>query len=227
MRRRTTLVLLGACLSLWVCQRPAAAAAMPEYSAEALYDQGNAYARAGKPGLAILNYERARLLAPGDPDLEANLRYVRRSSHLPDEPRPWFYRAATTASPTVTTWLGVAGILCAGAALLAGRRFPRRAWTRRSLALAGAALIGLWCCNGMLLWPLLHEAVVLTAATPVRVSPVPMGDPIFELPEGQTVWISAQHEDFVLIETIAGRTGWVSGTNLAPVAPGGPTNLSF
>ena len=33
----------------------------------------NSYARAGKPGLAVLNYERAALLAPDDPDINANL----------------------------------------------------------------------------------------------------------------------------------------------------------
>ena len=32
------------------------------YSAAGLYNLGNSYARAGKPGMAILNYERASLL---------------------------------------------------------------------------------------------------------------------------------------------------------------------
>jgi len=32
-----------------------------------LYNLANAYARAGKPGLAVLNYERAKLLEPNDP----------------------------------------------------------------------------------------------------------------------------------------------------------------
>ena len=57
---------------------PSHAASAPEgYSAPALYNLGNAYARTGKPGLAVLNYERARLLDPSDPDLETNLRHVR------------------------------------------------------------------------------------------------------------------------------------------------------
>jgi len=36
----------------------------PAYSADGLYNLANSYARAGKPGLAVLNYERASLLAP-------------------------------------------------------------------------------------------------------------------------------------------------------------------
>src|SRR6202161_2860169 len=49
----------------------------PRYSADGLYNLANSYARAGKPGLAVLNYERAALLAPDDPDINANLAYVR------------------------------------------------------------------------------------------------------------------------------------------------------
>ena len=63
------------------------------YSAAGLYNLGNAYARAGKPGMAVLNYERASLLAPNDPDIEANLRAVREPLHLRSESRNWFERA--------------------------------------------------------------------------------------------------------------------------------------
>jgi hypothetical protein len=71
----------------------------------------------------------------------------------------------------------------------------------------------------MVLWPKLHEAVILREATPARVAPVPMGDPLFVLPEAETVRITAEHEDFVLVRTRAGRAGWVLRANLAPVVP--------
>ena len=49
------------------------APAQAGYSAATLYNYANAFARAGKPGFAVLNYERARLLDPSDPDIDANL----------------------------------------------------------------------------------------------------------------------------------------------------------
>jgi len=85
--------------------------------------------------------------------------------------------------------------------------------------IAGAVLAGFTLSNGLVLWPKLHEAVILTAATPARASPVPMGDPLFVLPEAETVRITAEHDDFVLVRTRAGRAGWVSRANLAPVVP--------
>jgi hypothetical protein len=189
------------------------------YSAAGLYNLANSYARAGKPGMAVLNYERARLLAPNDPDIDANLRYVRESSRLPSESRNWFDRTFRLASPALLAWIGVNGLLIAGGSLLAGRFYFRYRWLRLATTIAGIAMAALTVGNGILVWPKLHEAVVITATTPVRVSPVPMGDPLFVLPEAETVRMTAEHEGFVLVQTRAGRTGWVSRSNLAPVVP--------
>jgi hypothetical protein len=73
--------------------------------------------------------------------------------------------------------------------------------------------------NAMLLWPRTHEAVVLIDQTPARVSPVPMGDTAFELREAETVTMTAEHEDFVLIRTRGGLSGWVARANLGAVVP--------
>jgi hypothetical protein len=189
------------------------------YSAAALYNLGNAYARAGKPSLAVLNYQRARLLAPFDADLEANLRFVRESAKLPAAPPTWFERTFEFASPTVLYWSGSFGVLLAGACLLAGRLTARARGLRRVGIAVGVALAGLTVGNALALRPLLHTGVILTAATPARVSPVPMGDPLFTLPEADTVQMTDEHEGFVLIETRDGKTGWVAAANLAPVVP--------
>jgi hypothetical protein len=187
------------------------------YSAAGLYNLANAFARAGKPGMAVLNYERAGLLAPNDPDIEANLRLVRESTHQPVKSRNWFERIATMASPQATAWLGVIGVLIVGAGWLTGVLSVRYRWIRRMGTVAGIGLVGLTFCNAVVLWPTLHAGVIISAQAPVRVSPVPMGDSLFVLPEAETVAIKAEHEGFVLIETRAGRTGWVSRANLASV----------
>src|SRR5580658_10885631 len=67
---------------------------VPRYSADGLYNLANAYARAGKPGLAVLSYERAALLAPNDADIDANLAYVRAGAGVRPEPRNRFARIA-------------------------------------------------------------------------------------------------------------------------------------
>lgn len=189
------------------------------YSAAGLYNLANSYARAGKPGMAVLNYERARLLAPNDPDVEANLQFVRSSAHLPAETRSTFERVAGTASPLLLAWVGLAGLFIVGACVLAGRSSVRHRRLRHAGILLGVGMVCLTVCNGLALWPKLHAGVVIAAATPVRVSPVPMGDALFTLAEGETVKLGAEHEGFTLIRTRGGRSGWVSKANVAPIAP--------
>lgn len=218
MNRRAGAAALVVCLLMGAVQIHAES--KPDgYSAAGLYNLANSYARMGRPGMAILNYERASLLSPGDPDVESNLQYVRTSAHLPSETPGILDWIARIASPFLLSWLGVLGLTMMGASLIAAKLAPRHRFMRGIATLLGLSMLGLTICSGLALWPKLHEGVVIAAATPARVSPVPMGDALFTLPEGETVKIAAEHEGFTLIETRAGRIGWVSHSNLAPVVP--------
>jgi hypothetical protein len=192
--------------------------AQPGYSAPALYNLANAYARGGKPGLAVLHYERARLLEPNDPDIEANLHHVREASGLPPESRNGFERMAGFASPRLLAWVGVLGLAVAGVSALARRSYPRHRRKLLTATLLGVSLLGVSVANGVALWPVMHEAVI-TQAAPVRVSPVPIEEPTFVLPEGAVVGMSAEHDGFVLVRADSGRIGWVPSANLAPIVP--------
>src|SRR5271170_4000942 len=86
--RTPQIPILIAGLALWAAQA-CAQSSQPAYSADGLYNLANSYARAGKPGLAVLSYERAALLAPDDPDINANLAYVRTSTCAHEAARPF------------------------------------------------------------------------------------------------------------------------------------------
>jgi hypothetical protein len=217
MTRRAPWGILGLALTLSGFASHAAPA-QPGYSAPALYNLANAYARAGKPGLAVLNYERAKLLEPNDPDIDANLRHVRETSGLPPESRSAFERMAKFANPQILAWMGVLGVGIAGGSALARRWYPRHRRKLLATTLLGICLLGLSSANGVALWPIMHEAVI-TQAAPVRVSPVTIGEPLFVLPEAAVVRMSAEHDGFVLVRASSGRSGWVPSANLAPIVP--------
>src|ERR1700723_3809979 len=207
--RASKIPMLIAGLVLWAGQA-FAQPSQPPYSADGLYNLGNSYARSGKPGLAVLSYERAALLAPGDPDINANLEYVRASAHVSVKQRNRFVRLARATSPTSAAWLGVLGLALVGIGLVARRIAPRFLWISGSGILLGVALIALTASNAMLLWPRMHDAVVLIDQTPARVSPAPMGDTAFVLREAESVTMTAEHEDFMLIRTDGGLSGCVA-----------------
>jgi hypothetical protein len=135
------------------------------------------------------------------------------------EPRTRFARIAQAVNPASAAWIGVLGIALVGVGLLARKRAPRFRWLWAGGILLGVALIALTVSNAMLLWPRMYEAVVLINQTPARVSPVPMGDTAFVLREAETVTMTAEHEDFILIRTRGGLSGWVARANLGTVVP--------
>jgi tetratricopeptide (TPR) repeat protein len=224
---RACSAVLGGCLTLLALSGGGArAAALSDgaaagYSASTLYNQANADARAGKPGLAVLNYERALLLAPNDADIRANLAFVRAGLSLPAESEPWFSRAVRIANPDALAWTALAGLLAAGVSLLASRRYANHRFALRALAALGISAIGLTLCNTVTIWPSLHEAVVIAHGTAAHVAPAGNGETLFSLPEAETVAMGAEYQGFVLVQARDGRTGWVSLTDLAPVLPKG------
>jgi hypothetical protein len=210
--------MLVAALVLWAGQA-FAQPSQPSYSADGFYNLGNSYARVGKPGLAVLSYERAALLAPDDPDINANLAYVRASAHIPMKPRNPIARLGQAARPTLAAWLGVLGLALVGIGLVVRKLTPRFLWIARGGILLGIALIAVTVSSAMLLWPRMHEAVVLVDQTPARVSPAPMADTTFVMREAESVTMTAEHEDFILIRTGSGLSGWVARANLGAVVP--------
>ena len=206
---------LGLCWAAGSAYAVAATTGDPQ-SASALYDAGNGYARQGRAALAILYYERARLLAPTDPDILANLRHVRASAGLPPGTGTWWASHARVANPNIMFLVGVFALGLAGAGVLVIRfhsRLRRAGWIA---AVSGAVLLGVALDDALATWPIMHEAVVLHG-TAVRASPVAGGDSLFTIPEGQVVNTMDNYHGFELISTDAGRTGWVQQADVAAV----------
>jgi hypothetical protein len=168
----------------------------------------------------VLNYERAKLLAPNDPDIDANLRHVRESAGLSLPPTNRLAAALTTlANPTLLTWIGVLGLGLAGLSLLARQAFPAHRAKLLLSAIVGLCFLGVTLVSGASVWPTLNTAVVVGHSVPVRVSPVLIEETLFVLPEAETVSVRGEHDGFMLIKTPTGRTGWAPSANLALVIP--------
>jgi tetratricopeptide (TPR) repeat protein len=71
-----------------------------EVSAEVYYNLGNAYYKSGKLGLAILNYERARKIAPEDEDILANLKLANQKTEDKIEAAPQLFLTEWKSSIT-------------------------------------------------------------------------------------------------------------------------------
>ncbi len=185
-------------------------------SAAGLYNAGNSFARQGDVPMAILNYERARVLAPNDVDIKANLEHIRAGAGLPTQTGSWLENHARLGNPNVLYWSGVVGIALLGTSVLVLSFSERRRLAGLIAAVIAAPLCVAAIVDCIATAPVLHEAVILRASA-VRVSPVPGGDTLFTLPAGQVVSVTDDYQDFKLIKTDAGRLGWVAAADVAPV----------
>jgi tetratricopeptide (TPR) repeat protein len=189
------------------------------WSAPVLFNLANAQQRAGQIGQAILNYERAALLAPGDSDIAANLRLARQKAGLATEPRSW--------SESVKQLLTLNGWFCfaAVALFLMAVTLPLkqlRPGMSQALNRGSAPAVFALALATMAMavhWPDLNRAVIIVPEATAGVSPVTMAQPVFKLRAGEAVRLKLTHGAFALLENGAGHEGWVKASEVARVIP--------
>jgi hypothetical protein len=159
------------------------------------------------------------LLAPNDADIAANLHFVRAKAGLPDASESWLTRSLTCASPNKLAWLGSFGLMLAGLSMLLVRLYPQRRLALISLTCVATLLVATAIGSAVMTWPRVNQAVVISREAPAWNSPVPVADPAFKLHEGETVEVRAEHQDFALVQTSTGRSGWVARADLSRVVP--------
>jgi tetratricopeptide (TPR) repeat protein len=206
---------IGSASSAAPVDRPAIGSA---YSAPALYNLGNYYARAGRPAMAVLNYERALILAPTDPDIQKNLSHVRESAGLPALHSGWLNQHDRLANPNTLYWIGVLGLALTGGTLLLRRPHSKHRTLLAGGAVVGGLMMALSLGDAIATAPTLHEYVVM-AATPARSSPTSAVEPLFTAPLADVVNVRDEHQGFALIRDTQGREGWVARNDLSPVIP--------
>lgn len=178
------------------------------------YNQGNAWLRAGRIGLAIVSFREAQRLAPRDQEIAANLAFAR--SKVPAGTPPPAGAGGAMAMLSLLTmdeWALVALIalwLWVGVLLL--RLF------RPGLREATASLS--WCLGGstallavaaILAWSghRRGSAVVTASEATLRFGPLTEAQVAYPLPEGAEVRIEDRKNHWFQVRDGLGRRAWV------------------
>lgn len=183
-------------------------------SGAVLYNQGNAYMRAGQRGRALAAYAQAVRYRPRDPQLRANLSLARG-----DAPQP---------RPLVETvffwqnWLSyrekfvLAGGLAAITTLLAAAMLLRPDWRLGWPAAAVGVALAVACTSAGYDWyryDWLRHGVVTEPEAVARKGDSARYEPAFTAPlaEGTTFQVAASRGDWLLIR-LPGGEGWLKAT---------------
>ena len=188
------------------------------YSAPVLFDLGNADLRLGKTGDAILNYERAKWLAPHDPDISANLRFAQKQAGLPAPPASWMDGVADLFSPNDWAWVasGSLVLLCAG---ILGGQLSKYRPSFRLLSTVSALVLVAALGAVAARYQQLDRAILPAKVTPALISPFAGARTEVEFSAGQTVSVEKAHGSFYFVRDPAGRSGWVNNGQVAMLVP--------
>jgi tetratricopeptide (TPR) repeat protein len=204
------------------------------YSAPLCFDLANAEARAGHTGAAILNYERARYLAPTDGDIDHNLQLARKQAGLEPNSYRWWQIALLSINWTVLLGMMAATLLLIflaviGAAyapaLAAASRIPPRLLKNifRAILFAGipfCLLMGYVELSTIGFNDRIEGVIIAPKEATLRLSPFESADSIGTIPEGELVTVEDRHNDYLRIEARDHHFGWVQEKDIEPVIAG-------
>lgn len=195
-------------------------------SAELYYNLGNAYYRTDNITRAVLNYERALLLSPGDSDIRFNLQMAR--SKTIDKITPesemffvtWYHALVNIMS--VDGWARTALVSFALAIVLAlAYLFSTRIWVRKVGFFGGLAFIAVFILANLFAYQQRQElvnrtgAIIISSAVPVKSTPSKSGTDLFILHEGTKVEITdGTMRGWKEIRVADGKEGWIETSKI-------------
>ena len=198
-------------------------------SSEIYYNLGNAYYRTDNITQALLAYERALQLSPGDNDIRFNLQYAR--SKTIDKITPetemffvtWYHSLVNFTS--VDRWANTAIVSIVMALLLIlVFLFAPQMWACKSGFYGSAAFLLLFAFANLFAFQQKHEletkqgAIVIAPTVNVKKTPAASGTDVFVIHEGTRVDITDRGmKQWRGIKLADGREGWLKTSQIEEI----------
>ena len=182
-------------------------------SAALFYNLGNAWYRTGDLGQAILNYERALVLDPRQPETEANLRLVRDKARALELRQGRIERALGRATPMQLAIAAAVSFWFAAFALVGLISSRRRRFSTLS---AGLVVSLLFLATSVYALHILETgsagrflAIVTAKSTDARVATADSASTVLTLPPGTQIKILSTRGDWIYAALPNNLRGWI------------------
>lgn len=195
-------------------------------AADIYYNLGNSYYKAGEIAKAVLNYERALLLQPGNSDIRANLEVARAKTIDKVEPIPevffisWIKSLINSMSVDAWGTWGIISFILFIVALYFFIFSKQILWKKIGF-ISGLILLIIVICSNLFASEqkerLLNrdDAVVMSPSVTVRSTPSESGTSLFILHEGRKVNIKDNSmKEWKEIRLEDGKVGWVPASSI-------------
>jgi hypothetical protein len=182
----------------------------------------------------MLNYERARYLAPNDTDINHNLQHARQLAGLEPNSYRWWQILLRSIDWTVWLCIMAACLLLLLLAIVGTSFLPTLAPTLRlpprqlqnifrAVIFAGVPiclLLGFVELSTIGFNNRIEAVIVAPKEATLLISPFDTADKIGTIPEGELVTVEDRHNDYLRIEARDQHFGWIRLKDLEPVVAG-------
>lgn len=197
-------------------------------SAEVYYNLGNCYYREGELGKSLLNYERAKRLAPNDNEIQENLDFVysKTDDHIKVMPQIFFVRWCHNLNGALPLrgWINFCIIMmvltCASVIVFA---LSREYQWRKSSLIVSFIMIFLLLLTGTNAAFSAHtssndnEAIVMSPISVAKSSPDNNSVDKFVLHEGTKVRVDDAVDGWTKIRIADGTRGWIATADITVI----------
>ena len=188
-------------------------------SALLLYNLANSYAATDQVGRAVVNYERALRLSPGNADIQANLHQVRKDAGLYWDDKPLYERLAELLQADQWLMLSGAAFLLLAITSLAGNLLTQIPPALLRMIIISSLLV----CIATLPLSLFryrswNDGVVVEQEARLLISPFAEAASTGKIKAGRLVSPGKTHGDFVLVRDESGRSGWLGRDSFELIA---------
>lgn len=194
-------------------------------SAQLNYNIGNAYFKMDSIPFAVLFYERAYILKPGDEDINYNLQIARTLIFDRFEEIPelffvrWYNLLALSLSSNTWAWMSIISfvlfLVCLSAYFYSSKYRLKVAgfWLAVLFLIISLTSLAFTLRNKNLVYES-REAVIFAPVVNGKSSPDNSGTDLFVLHEGTKVSIEDKVGDWYNIRLSDGNKGWIPGSSL-------------
>lgn len=190
-------------------------------SATVYFNLGNAFFKTGELPSALLYYEKALRLDPGDDDIRFNIRFANSKTTDKIESSPEFFLYTWWSAFILFFPIGILSILSAvfftaGFLILIIFLFSSRTSIRKlSFYLASTCIfIGLMTIFMAFAqtryFQSHHQAIVFQPTVAVKSEPVNVSKDLFVIHSGTKVTLLKKEQDWIKIELANGNVGWIA-----------------
>lgn len=197
-------------------------------SASVYYNMGNASYKLDDIPSAILYFEKAHKLAPGDEDINfntrlANLKTTDKIDEVPEFflARWWKAFILSFSVSALSVMSIVLFILASGLLILyffANPFMVKKYSFYASIALFFVGLIIIFMANRQLSYfDSHHQAIVFSSSVSVKSSPLDKSSSLFVIHEGTKVNVEDNNDSWIKVKLTNGNEGWIKATDVKEI----------